>query len=134
MVYFMTSFLGKFPGRKGRECQPGNWYRGGCRSGNDGPLGQEHESRPFVVVIAKLCHYNPTGITPTANRRTQTQPFLCVHDPAWWWVKASNLGTPSGVVVRFNLAHVFPHSKVSNTPWNISSQATVDITGREDCA
>jgi len=29
-----------------------------------------------------------------------------VHDPAWWWVKASNLETPSGVVVRFNLAHV----------------------------
>ncbi len=33
--------------------------------------------------------------------------FICVHDPAWWWVKASNLETPSGVVVRFNLAHVF---------------------------
>jgi len=28
-----------------------------------------------------------------------------VHDPAWWWVKASNLGGPGGPVVRFNLAH-----------------------------
>ena len=29
---------------------------------------------------------------------------LCMHDPAWWWVKASNLGTLSGVAVRFGLA------------------------------
>ena len=28
-----------------------------------------------------------------------------MHDPAWWWVKASNLGTLSGVAVRFSLAH-----------------------------
>jgi hypothetical protein len=32
--------------------------------------------------------------------------FKCVHDPAWWWVQASNLWTASAVVVRFNLAHV----------------------------
>jgi len=31
---------------------------------------------------------------------------FCVHDPAWWWVKASNLGGLGGPVVRFNLAHV----------------------------
>ena len=31
--------------------------------------------------------------------------LFCVHDPAWWWVKASNLKRPSGLVVRFNLAH-----------------------------
>ena len=30
-----------------------------------------------------------------------------MHDPAWWWVKASNLGGLGGPVVRFNLAHGF---------------------------
>ena len=39
--------------------------------------------------------------------RTLRLSSFCVHDPAWWWVKASNLETPNGVVVRFNLAHVF---------------------------
>ena len=48
--------------------------------------------------------HDSTGITVTTHIE-ELLPF-CVHDPAWWWVKASNLGTPSGVVVRFNLAHV----------------------------
>lgn len=30
----------------------------------------------------------------------------CVHDLAWWWVKASNLEGLGGPVVRFHLAHV----------------------------
>ena len=29
-----------------------------------------------------------------------------MDDPAWWWVKASNLGGLGGPVVRFNLSHV----------------------------
>jgi len=29
-----------------------------------------------------------------------------VHEPAWWWVKASNLGGLERPVVRFDLAHV----------------------------
>ena len=33
-------------------------------------------------------------------------PYVSVHDPAWWWVKASNLGGLSGPVVQFHLAHV----------------------------
>ena len=36
---------------------------------------------------------------------TRCRDCVCVHDPAWWWVKASNLGGPGGPVVRFNLAH-----------------------------
>jgi hypothetical protein len=48
---------------------------------------------------------------------TQTQ-FFCVHDPAWWWVKASNLGGPGGPVVRFNLAHVV-HSTSPHCRWRI---------------
>jgi hypothetical protein len=32
--------------------------------------------------------------------------LFCVHDLAWWRVKASNLGRLSGRVVRFHLAHV----------------------------
>ena len=31
---------------------------------------------------------------------------LRVHDTAWWWVKASNLGSLSSPVVWFNLAHI----------------------------
>ena len=33
--------------------------------------------------------------------------YLGVHDPAWWWVKASNLGGLGGPVVRFNFMHGF---------------------------
>ena len=55
---------------------------------------------------------NTTGITTTYF---QTIPFwgvrerhyfICVHDPAWWWVKASNLGGLGGPVVRFHLFRV----------------------------
>ena len=32
--------------------------------------------------------------------------LFCGHDPAWWWVKASNLGGRRRAVVGLNLAHV----------------------------
>eukprot|EP00980_Cylindrotheca_fusiformis_P007273 scaffold1525_cov142-Cylindrotheca_fusiformis.AAC.73 len=98
------------------------------------PHGTSIVSRFHIAVIAKLCFehngdysYPTVGnslfvcmILPGGGSRLQTLGRLaaqvprkrmiclplCVHDPAWWWVKASNLGTPSGVVVRFNLAHV----------------------------
>ena len=102
-----TSFLGKFPGRKGQRVPPGNGFRCGCRSC---ATTAEHEQEPWrdgptTAVVAKLCHhdYNSTGITASASQGTL---LFCVHDPAWWWVKASNLGGLSGPVVRFNLAHV----------------------------
>ena len=30
-----------------------------------------------------------------------------MHEPAWWWVKASNLEGLERPVVRFDLAHVY---------------------------
>ena len=34
-----------------------------------------------------------------------------MHDPAWWWVAASNRRGPGGPAVRFSLAHVMTASK-----------------------
>jgi hypothetical protein len=67
-------------------------------------LWQERKSRPLVAVRAKLCHLTQRGLLlPQTEELKNT---FCVHDPAWWWVKASNLGRLSGLVVRFNLARV----------------------------
>jgi len=88
---------------------PGNGFRCGRRScAKTAPPEQEpRRVGPITVVVAKLCHHetNSTGIIASASGRTLL--YFCVHDPAWWWVKASNLGGLSGPVVRFNLAHVF---------------------------
>ena len=37
------------------------------------------------------------------DHRSQSDRPTGVYDPAWWWVKASNLGGLSGPVVQFNL-------------------------------
>ena len=101
-----TSFLGKFPGRKGRECQP----RKGCQPGwgrsrcDDTSVG----CRPFRFargcrrskVMPQSSQPNSTGITPILPHHTLSRkglpPFLlfsktsfCVHDPDWCWDRPS---------------------------------------------
>ena len=119
-----TSFLGKFPGRKGRECQPGKASDPVRRSCDDTcPLEQgEPWRRPLIVVEPKLCQLRTQrGLQSPLSRNSPI--FFCVHDPAWWWVKASNLGGPGGPVVRFNLAHVVYHTSL-HCRWRIKMSTT----------
>ena len=63
-----------------------------------------------LCVLLKMsvvkCLYSITITRGSKNNRKKVYDLTCVHDPAWWWVKASNLEGPGGPVVRFNLAHV----------------------------
>lgn len=61
-----------------------------------------HTTVPNLAVDALVAEVHSPLILETSRHYLSPNG---VHDPAWWWVKASNLGTPSGVVVRFNLAH-----------------------------
>ena len=65
-------------------------------------------------------HANTTGIMAISSQRKifHHPPLFCsVHDPAWWWVKASNLGRLGGLVVRFHLAHVLTFVRCGRFCW-----------------
>jgi hypothetical protein len=91
-----TSSLGKFPGRKGRECRSRKGYRWGfciVALKRRRPLWQELVlSRPPVACRSKVM---PTFTTSSRRRSKELngdyshrcswelKPF-CVHDLAWW--------------------------------------------------
>ena len=100
-------FLGKFSGRKDRECRPGN----GCLSPGClivaatafGPSPDAAGGKPSKQSYAgAFLGRNSTGITPGLH---EIVILFGVHDPGWCWVQASNLWGLGGPVVRFNLAH-----------------------------
>lgn len=116
--FHVTSFLGKFSGRKGRECRLKRelvWVPLFFDDSFFFPKKTRAlESRPRYCLRLQqsyAIHTKLNGTIATASLGTSTAslgtpPLFGVHDPAWWWVKASNLEGPGGPVVQFNLAHV----------------------------
>jgi hypothetical protein len=73
--------------------------RGGTnrRESQDKAIVNNHrQARPTPEAILK---FEEAGVD---------DEVISVHDPAWWWAKASNLRGLGGPVVRFNLAHASP--------------------------
>ena len=71
---------------------------GGCRSRRQEFLNRARRRRQKAAAIAKSCHHSTQrGSLLYSSSLLETPPpphtkkICCVHDPARWWVQASNL-------------------------------------------
>jgi hypothetical protein len=67
------------------------------------------DALPFVVRAEVVLYLFTYMIVDGGSNRfiSLNVEYKSVLDPAWWWVKASNLGGLENPVVQFDLAHVF---------------------------
>ena len=117
---FGDSSEGKFPGRNSREFHPETrsparalYLRAKDDEGYFQYNRKYHES--YIGEMAPSTVRRLSKVIPSRTQRESLtaawswkspQNNISVNDPAYWWVKASNLGELSDQVVQFYLGHV----------------------------